>query len=468
MTRLSLFQRLVAEAIGTAFLVFIGVGVGARHPDRQRQCAVHDGRPRHDLPGVRHGRRRHRLRPRAHRRQPHQPGGHARAGRRPASSRGARCRRYIGAQVVGAIVGAAAIIGVLGHEGQRRRARRRVLRRHQLDAGVHRRVRRHLHPGVHRSSGSSTARRRPASPASRSAWSSSPRSSRWRRPPARRSTRPAPSARCSSSSSPGGDVKWDQLPVYLVAELLAGVAAALLYGVLARTPADRAIAGWRHRPRPTRSRTPGQTVQRLTDPPTPTRRGSLMKKLINDPNDVVAEALLGIEAAHPDLQRRPPEQDHLPRRRAAARQGRASSPAAAPATSRCTAGSSGWACSTRPAPARCSPRRCPTRCSPPPSWSTAAPASCTSSRTTPATCMNFEMAAELAAAETGARVVSVVTDDDVAVQDSTWTAGRRGVGVDGAAGEDRRRRGRAGPHARRRSPTSPARSTPTAAAWAWR
>jgi dihydroxyacetone kinase-like protein len=43
--------------------------------------------------------------------------------------------------------------------------------------------------------------------------------------------------------------------------------------------------------------------------------------------------------------------------------------------------------------------------------------------------MNFEMAAELAAAETGARVASVVTDDDVAVQDSTWTAGRRGVGA---------------------------------------
>jgi dihydroxyacetone kinase-like protein len=43
--------------------------------------------------------------------------------------------------------------------------------------------------------------------------------------------------------------------------------------------------------------------------------------------------------------------------------------------------------------------------------------------------MDFEMAAEMAAAETGARVVSVVTDDDVAVQDSTWTAGRRGVGV---------------------------------------
>nr|BFE73221.1 dihydroxyacetone kinase subunit DhaK [Actinoplanes digitatis] len=43
--------------------------------------------------------------------------------------------------------------------------------------------------------------------------------------------------------------------------------------------------------------------------------------------------------------------------------------------------------------------------------------------------MNFEMAAELAAAETKVAVASVVTDDDVAVQDSLYTAGRRGVGV---------------------------------------
>jgi glycerol uptake facilitator len=40
----------------------------------------------------------------------------------------------------------------------------------------------------------------------------------------------------------GGQVKWGQLPVYVLAELLAGVAAALLYGVLARTPADRALS----------------------------------------------------------------------------------------------------------------------------------------------------------------------------------------------------------------------------------
>src|SRR3984893_17429447 len=42
--------------------------------------------------------------------------------------------------------------------------------------------------------------------------------------------------------------------------------------------------------------------------------------------------------------------------------------------------------------------------------------------------LNFEMAAELASAE-GIEVESVVTNDDVAVQNSTWTAGRRGVGV---------------------------------------
>ncbi len=42
--------------------------------------------------------------------------------------------------------------------------------------------------------------------------------------------------------------------------------------------------------------------------------------------------------------------------------------------------------------------------------------------------MNFEMAAELCQAE-GIEVASVVIDDDVAVQDSLYTAGRRGVGT---------------------------------------
>src|SRR5256714_9137517 len=42
--------------------------------------------------------------------------------------------------------------------------------------------------------------------------------------------------------------------------------------------------------------------------------------------------------------------------------------------------------------------------------------------------LNFEMAAELAAAD-GIQVESVVTNDDVAVQDSLYTAERRGVCV---------------------------------------
>jgi dihydroxyacetone kinase-like protein len=59
--------------------------------------------------------------------------------------------------------------------------------------------------------------------------------------------------------------------------------------------------------------------------------------------------------------------------------------------------------------------------------------------------MNFEMAAELVAAESGTEVVTVVVDDDVAVTDSLYTAGRRGVGttvllekIVGAAAEEGR------------------------------
>jgi dihydroxyacetone kinase-like protein len=57
--------------------------------------------------------------------------------------------------------------------------------------------------------------------------------------------------------------------------------------------------------------------------------------------------------------------------------------------------------------------------------------------------MNFDMAAELARGE-GIEVESVLVDDDVAVQDSLYTAGRRGVGttvlmekIAGAAAEEK-------------------------------
>src|SRR5881275_1850273 len=42
--------------------------------------------------------------------------------------------------------------------------------------------------------------------------------------------------------------------------------------------------------------------------------------------------------------------------------------------------------------------------------------------------MNFKLAAELAE-DDGIQVESVLTNDDVAVEDSLWTAGRRGVGI---------------------------------------
>ncbi len=59
--------------------------------------------------------------------------------------------------------------------------------------------------------------------------------------------------------------------------------------------------------------------------------------------------------------------------------------------------------------------------------------------------LNFEMAAEMLTLDAGISVETVVIDDDVAVEDSLYTAGRRGVGVTvlvekivGAAAEQRR------------------------------
>ena len=81
--------------------------------------------------------------------------------------------------------------------------------------------------------------------------------------------------------------------------------------------------------------------------------------------------------------------------------------------------------------------------------------------------MNFDMAAELGKGD-GIEVETILTNDDVAVEDSLYTAGRRGVGVTvlvekicGGAAEDRRspaggRRARAAGQRRR------------AARWAWR
>jgi dihydroxyacetone kinase-like protein len=153
-----------------------------------------------------------------------------------------------------------------------------------------------------------------------------------------------------------------------------------------------------------------------------------MKKLINDPNDVVVEALLGVEAAHPDLQ-----VDHANKVIY-----RGDTPKSGKVGIISGGGSGheplhGGFVGLGMLDAACAGE---VFTSPVPDQMLAATKLVDGGagvlhvvKNYTGDVMNFEMAAELAAAETGAQVVSVVTDDDVAVQDSTWTAGRRGVGV---------------------------------------
>ena len=153
-----------------------------------------------------------------------------------------------------------------------------------------------------------------------------------------------------------------------------------------------------------------------------------MKKLINDPNDVVVEALLGIEAAHRDL--RVDHHNKIIYRGDAPKKGKVGI---------VSGGGSGHEplhgglVGLGMLDAACAGEMFT---SPVPDQMLAATKLVDGGagvlhvvKNYTGDVMNFEMAAELAEGETGARVVSVVTNDDVAVRDSTWTAGRRGVGV---------------------------------------
>jgi dihydroxyacetone kinase-like protein len=153
-----------------------------------------------------------------------------------------------------------------------------------------------------------------------------------------------------------------------------------------------------------------------------------MKKLINDPQEVVAEALLGIEAARPEVR-----VDHANRiiyRRDA--------PVAAKVGLVSGGGSGheplhGGFVGLGMLDAACAGQ---IFTSPTPDQMLEA-TKCVDSgagvlhivKNYTGDVMNFEMAAELAAAETGITVKTVVVNDDVAVEDSLYTAGRRGVGA---------------------------------------
>jgi len=153
-----------------------------------------------------------------------------------------------------------------------------------------------------------------------------------------------------------------------------------------------------------------------------------MKKLINDPGDVVADALRGIEAAHARLR-----VDHG---------NRVIVRGDAPVTGKVGLVSGGGSGHEPLHGGFVGPGMLDAACagemftSPVPDQIQAATTAVDGGagvlhivKNYTGDVMNFEMAAELAAAESGVEVSSVVVDDDVAVQDSLYTAGRRGVGA---------------------------------------
>jgi dihydroxyacetone kinase-like protein len=154
-----------------------------------------------------------------------------------------------------------------------------------------------------------------------------------------------------------------------------------------------------------------------------------VKKLINDPTDVVRDALLGMEAAHRDLIR----VDHANRlilRADPPRRGK---------VGLVSGGGSGHEpmhggfVGVGMLDAACAGE---VFTSPTPDQVAAATAAVDAGagvlhivKNYTGDLMNFEMAAELVALESDTEVATVITNDDVAVEDSTHTAGRRGVGV---------------------------------------
>ena len=244
--------------------------VGARHLDRQRGRAVHDGRPRHDLAGLRHDRDRDRLRPRAHRRQPHQPGRHARARRLRASSPGRRCpatsppRSSARSSARPPSSGCSATRPATSGSAWRRTAGISWVQAFTAEFvgtfilvftifGV-----------IHRKAAAGFAGVAiglvvfaaiiPVAPATGA------------------SINPARTVGpMLVQQIAGGTVKWDQLPVYLAAELLAGVVAALAYG-LHRAHPGRPRRQRGHRPR--RPRAVGRPVGHGLTRPTHPRRGT--------------------------------------------------------------------------------------------------------------------------------------------------------------------------------------------------
>lgn len=146
-----------------------------------------------------------------------------------------------------------------------------------------------------------------------------------------------------------------------------------------------------------------------------------MKKLINNPEDVVVEALKGIESAHPDRVKVHYEPNFIYRADAPVQGKVAIVSGGGSGHEPMHGGSVGMGMLDAPAQERCLPARPPTRCWKRRKWFMAAQGCSISSRTTRATSSTSIWLPTWRAP--GIEVESVVTNDDVAVQDSLYTAG---------------------------------------------
>jgi dihydroxyacetone kinase-like protein len=152
-----------------------------------------------------------------------------------------------------------------------------------------------------------------------------------------------------------------------------------------------------------------------------------MKKLINKPEDVVVEAMRGIQAAHADLVKVFYEPNYIVR---------ADGPVAGKVALISGGGSGHEPMHGGFVGLGMLDAACPGAVFTSPSPDQMLEAAKTANggagvlfiiKNYTGDCMNFDMAAELARME-GIEVETVITNDDVAVQDSLYTAGRRGVG----------------------------------------
>ena len=190
-----------------------------------------------------------------------------------------------------------------------------------------------------------------------------------------------------------------------------------------------------------------------------------MKKLINDPAEVVADALTGMAAVHPDMLTIHRNPDFIRRR---------NSPVAGKVALVSGGGSGHEPMHGGFVGLGMLDAACPGAVftSPVPDQMLAATKAVDGGagvlhivKNYTGDIMNFEIAAELAQAE-GLDVASIVIADDVAVKDSLYTAGRRGVGARSWPRRSSAARLRPAPISRRSWPCA-RRSRTTCARWAW-